>query len=87
MHKEVTFVLWLLGLGSIGMALVVYGTIAKNRWGINLDPLSACPSCGAKLPIARKPTSLHQALWGGNTCSACGKEWDKWGRIMVKPQI
>ena len=87
MQREITFLLWTFGVTSIGMVLVVYGTVARNRWGINLDPTTICPTCGTKQPAVRKPSSLHQALWGGATCSACGMEWDKWGRVMVKRRI
>jgi hypothetical protein len=87
MHGEITFLLWFFGIDTIVVVLVIYGTVAKNRWGINLDPIRACPTCGTKQPTVRKPTSLRQALWGGSTCNACGTEWDKWGTLLVKPQI
>lgn len=67
------------GLLAIGMVLVVYGTVAKNKWGINLSPVS-CPRCKASLPQVRRPTSLRQAMWGGYVCPACGAQVDKWGR-------
>jgi hypothetical protein len=67
------------GVIGIGMVLVIYGTIVKNQWGINLDPVS-CPRCKTPLPQIRKPQTLQQALWGGGTCSACGANVDKWGR-------
>ena len=67
------------GLVAIGMALVIYGTLVKNRWGINLSS-PPCPRCKAAVPKARVPDSFRQALWGGWTCSACGAEIDKWGR-------
>ncbi len=84
MAREIVFLLWLFGLLSIGMVPVVYGTVARNRWGINLDPISDCPSCGARV---RKSKSLQQILWGGATCGACGTEWNKWGTVLVNPQI
>ena len=34
------------------------------------------------LPLVRFPTSLRQALWGGNTCRKCGCDFDKWGREL-----
>jgi hypothetical protein len=74
----ISFVL-VVGLAAIGMVLVVYGTIAENKWGINLSAVS-CPCCKAFLQQVRKPASLRQAMWGGCTCSACGVEVDKWGR-------
>ena len=55
-------VLVIFGLLGIGMVLVVFGTIAKNRWGINLDPVS-CPSCNTLFPQIRQPQSMRQALW------------------------
>ena len=70
------------GVIGIGMALVVYGTIAKNRWGINLDPVS-CPRCNTQLPQIRQPQDLRQRMWGGGTCPSCGVEVDKWGREIA----
>ena len=61
------------------LALVIHGTIVKNRWGINLMPV-ACPSCGTMMPRTRMPSSSRQAIWGGFTCPKCGCEMDKWGR-------
>ena len=67
---------------GIGMLLVVYGTVVKNRWGVNLKPVS-CPRCNIPLPQIRQPKSFQQALWGGGTCAACGTELDKWGRELT----
>ncbi len=65
------------------MVLVIRGTIAKNRWGISLDPVF-CPRCGTPLPQIRKPRNARQALWGGATCGKCGGEVDKWGREITE---
>ncbi len=70
------------GLLGIGMVLVIYGTIAKNRWGINVDPVF-CPRCNAQLSQIRQPQSIRQTLWGGETCTKCGAEVDKWGREVI----
>jgi hypothetical protein len=56
----------LFGSLGIGMVLVIYGTIARNRWGINTDQVF-CPRCKTPLPQIRKPQTLQQALWGGGT--------------------
>ena len=64
-----------------GLMLIVWGTVAKNRWGINLRPI-VCPRCKAVQPRVRQPTSTEQAMWGGSTCPACGTEMDKWGRVI-----
>jgi len=69
---------------AIGAVLVVYGTIAKNKWGINLRRVS-CPNCGAPAPRVRTPASTQQTLWGGTTCPKCGCEMDKWGRRLSAP--
>jgi hypothetical protein len=66
----------------IGLALVAYGTIAKNDWGVNLDPVR-CPRCNTDLNVSvRSPKSRRQALWGGTRCPNCGCEVDKWGRVI-----
>jgi DNA-directed RNA polymerase subunit RPC12/RpoP len=51
----------------------------KGRlFGLTFRPLD-CPKCGERVPYARKPLSIRQALWGGWTCINCGAELDKWG--------
>jgi len=67
------------GVFAVGLEAVIYGTLAKNRWGINLESVS-CPRCNMLLPQVRKPRSLQQSMWGGCTCPNCGVEVDKWGR-------
>jgi hypothetical protein len=67
---------------AVGGAIVVYGTIVRNKWGINLHHVS-CPRCKTALPILREPGSRRQALWGGWTCPTCGAGVDKWGREVT----
>jgi len=74
------------GFLSAGMVLVVYGTISKNRWGINLGEVS-CPRCNKVFPKVRRPQSHRQALWGGGTCANCGIEVDKWGREVPTAHV
>jgi predicted RNA-binding Zn-ribbon protein involved in translation (DUF1610 family) len=68
----------------IGLALIVYGSIAKTNWGVNVDAVS-CPRCATQLDYVRRPQSRSQALWGGYTCPKCGCEVDKWGREIAAP--
>ncbi|MGH9714689.1 MAG: hypothetical protein ACRD5M_15450 [Candidatus Acidiferrales bacterium] len=82
MPKPLIEMLILFGILGLGMLLVLFGTVAKNKWGINFEAVS-CPRCGIKLPRMRKPGSARQVLWGGYTCSGCGAEVDKWGREEV----
>jgi hypothetical protein len=70
------------GILGVGLLLVVFGTLVKNRWGVNLNPVS-CPSCATPFPRTRVPENLRQALWGGGTCRVCGTEVDKWGRLIA----
>ena len=72
------------GFFGFGVLLVIYGTITKNRWGINADPVS-CPRCQTPFPEVRKPQNLRQTLWGGGNCANCGTEVDKWGRELAPP--
>ena len=79
------FFLIIFGLCTISTILTIIGTFTKNRWGINMTPVS-CPKCGnTSFPTVRRPTSIRQALWGGNTCPVCGTEFDKWGR-QINPR-
>ena len=56
---------------------------AGRKMGMNFTPDLKCPNCSARVPAVRRPKNLRQALWGGFTCSNCGKEYDKW----LKPSL
>jgi hypothetical protein len=64
---------------SLVLVPLIYGTVVRNRWGVNTEKV-VCPGCHTLLPFWRKPTSLRQALWGGHSCPNCHRELDKWGR-------
>ena len=81
-RSSMTALAVIIGVLGVGMALVIYGTVTKNRWGISLEAVS-CPRCTTVLPHVRRPRSLHQAIWGGYTCPTCGVEVDKWGREVA----
>jgi hypothetical protein len=66
----------------IGLPLVVYGTFAKNRWGVNFDQIN-CPRCQLPVPKTRKPKSWREMLWGGAICDQCGCPIDKWGNSIT----
>lgn len=66
---------------TIGVGVVVFGTIQKKRFGINFARTN-CPQCAASLPMIRRPLTVEQSTWGGWTCRNCGTEIDKWGRRM-----
>ncbi|MBJ7339584.1 hypothetical protein [Mycolicibacterium sp.] len=66
---------------AVGLLLIVYGTVVKNEWGINLRRV-ACPNCGTEVGRVRTPNSGKQAAWGGHTCPTCLCEMDKWGRTQ-----
>jgi hypothetical protein len=69
----------LVGILLVGLVAVAHGTVVKNRWGVNLEPVH-CPRCNATPLRVRVPQSFNQFLWGGRTCRGCGCEIDKWGR-------
>lgn len=75
---------WLFLIFLVPLALVVHGSIVRNRWGINFARV-VCPSCGTPAPLVRSPDSMQQGLWGGFTCRACGTGMDKWGRQVSPP--
>lgn len=72
-------------MSFIVIALLVHGTYAKNRWGLNFDPVF-CPRCNTRAPEPPEPRSFRQARWGEWTCPACGTEVDKWGRELAPPR-
>jgi hypothetical protein len=78
---EPVFYTVIIALGIV-IGLVIYGTIAKNRWGINFQAV-VCPKCGTQMPRVRAPTSAGEAMWGGFTCPKCGCRTDKWGRQLA----
>jgi hypothetical protein len=43
-----------------------------------------CPKCDQVQPKVRKPKNIRQVLWGGNTCSNCGCEMNRFGREITK---
>jgi hypothetical protein len=67
---------------AIFLGLILYGTIVKNKWGLNLRRVS-CPNCGTEMPRVRAPASITEALWGGLTCPKCKCQMDKWGRRLA----
>ncbi len=66
----------------IGLMLVIYGTVVRNRWGINFQAVD-CPRCHAPVPGVRQPKSRREMLFGGGTCDKCGCEMDKWGNPIT----
>ena len=66
-------------LAVVLFAVIIIGTVRRNRWGINFASVS-CPNCGTPVPRFGRPSSGKRAAWGGWVCSNCGTEMDKWGR-------
>ena len=50
----------------------------KGKWAI-VRGVIKCPKCGLHSPKVRRPANRRQMLWGGNTCTHCGTEYDKHG--------
>jgi hypothetical protein len=73
-------------LSLVGLFLMMRDTArGRGKWGLNYSPPSECPGCGERLPLVRVPTSFRQAMWGGWTCTYCGCELDKWGKVIRPP--
>jgi ribosomal protein L37AE/L43A len=70
-----TIGLTLLVVPVVVITVVVYALIRGRKF---------CPSCENPLPFARKPTSSHQALYGGWTCGKCGAELDRNAAIISR---
>ena len=70
----------------IGGYLIVTQTIqGKGNFGVNLKAFSKplkCTNCNETLSIVRAPQNLREILWGGWTCTKCGKKFDKWGKEL-----
>jgi hypothetical protein len=67
------------------LAGVYIGLFLGVWWGLSIfavllfRPTRKCPGCSAPIPWVRTPATLHQALWGGWTCRACGCTLDRLG--------
>ena len=69
---------------TIGMLVGGFGAaVVLLMFAMSRKPVT-CPSCGREQPKMRKPTSVEQAMWGGQTCEGCGAEMDARGRLKVK---
>ncbi len=81
----VIFVIIFFSFGSTFLTiLVIKSSIEKKgKMGINLGHVK-CPECGEDAPKVRIPKNFPQAMFGGWTCSKCGTEMDKWGKVKVK---
>jgi len=76
--ETVGLIVLVVALAAAALVFAARQSKEKGRWGIG--KLSrACPRCGAKLPIIRKPASRDEMLWGGWTCPKCGCKVDKYG--------
>lgn len=53
----------------------------KSKYGLNFKRV-CCPVCGTKQPMIRVPENQNQMLYGGNTCSKCQAELDKYGNFI-----
>jgi hypothetical protein len=72
----------ILSVSGLILLIARYGTISRNRWGINHAAVS-CPNCHIPLTSTQNTRSLSQIMWGGFTCPACRTEVDKWGRKVL----
>ncbi|MES2650913.1 MAG: hypothetical protein V4663_04195 [Bacteroidota bacterium] len=54
---------------------------SASKFGINLSTVY-CPVCQTKQPQIRIPKNINQILYGGNTCTNCKTELDKYGNII-----
>ena len=68
----------LLLIVAAAAVLVVSGTLARNRWGINLSRV-LCPRCLRPIPAS----SLSKFLFGNRQCPECDTVVDKWGREIM----
>lgn len=77
-----TYMILVILIVVAAVVVLVRGTRAKGKMGINLRAVS-CPRCGVELSRFRIPRSGRQFIWGGYTCAHCGCEIDKWGREIL----
>lgn len=60
------------------VAVVAWGTFARNRLGVNFGRI-ACPRCLRSIPGA----GLRQRVFGRAKCAECKTLVDKWGREIM----
>ncbi len=79
-ETSVAYLIWI--VLALGVAAILYGTVAKTNWGINFSQVT-CPTCRTPQPKVRKPADAQEVKWGGYTCAQCGTKMDKWGRVRT----
>ena len=71
-------------VSSVLIKLVLKRWPQKGKWAIVRSAIK-CPKCGLPSPKVRRPANRRQMLWGGNTCTHCGTEYDKHGNLVGQP--
>ena len=65
-----------------GVAVVFWGTVSKNSWGVNLKRLT-CPRCIHRIPRGPGLIAVWH-MWAGRvTCPNCQTLVDKWGHELM----
>jgi hypothetical protein len=69
---------------SITLGIIIWLIIMskrKSKYGLNFKRVY-CPVCSTEQPMIRVPKNQNQILFGGNTCSKCQAELDKYGDVI-----
>jgi hypothetical protein len=74
--------LFLIFVGAGIIALIAWGTVSRNQWGINFGRV-ACPRCLHRIPNPGGPRGWMQRLFGGGRCAECKTLVTKWGREIM----
>ncbi len=75
MNSLIVVLLFALAAAAV---LVVWGTAARNRWGLHFGRV-LCPRCLRPIPA----DGLGSLLFGGRQCPECDTVVDKWGREIM----
>lgn len=64
------------------MVLILWGTVSKNAWGLNLRKL-VCPRCIHTVPRGAGLIGAWRFFAGRATCPNCHTLVNKWGREQM----
>ena len=74
--------LLLVALVFFAAVFVIWGTVARNSWGINFKRV-VCPRCIHRISRGTGPMAFYRMCAGRSVCPNCQTWVNKWGRELM----